>query len=120
LNTKHKQFADYGGRGITVCDKWLNSFEDFLADVGEKPSPRLTLDRINNDGNYEPGNVAWRTRKHQQANRRKPNGCHQISFAGKTQSLQHWSEEIGVKRSTLSERLRSGWSVTKALTTPSR
>lgn len=65
----YKQWKDYGGRGITVCDRWL-VYSNFLADVGRRPSPLLTLDRIANDGNYEPGNVRWATRHEQQMNRR--------------------------------------------------
>ncbi len=72
-NAKLPQWKDYGGRGITVCERWLgeHGFENFLADVGRKPSPELTLDRIDNDGNYEPGNVRWTTHHDQQMNRRK-------------------------------------------------
>ena len=63
-------YFDYGGRGIEVCERWRESFENFLADVGDVPSPGLTLERENNEGNYEPGNVKWATRKEQALNRR--------------------------------------------------
>ncbi|HEX7893188.1 MAG TPA: hypothetical protein VF447_03285 [Terriglobales bacterium] len=69
-NPKHARWADWGGRGITVCERW-RSFENFYADMGNRPSPAHSLDRFpDNDGNYEPGNVRWATRSEQQLNKR--------------------------------------------------
>lgn len=70
LNPDHPNYRYYGGRGITVCQRWQKSFETFVADVGRRPTNNLSLDRINNDGNYEPGNVRWATRAEQTRNRR--------------------------------------------------
>lgn len=69
-NPSHPSYSRYGGRGITVCQRWLNSFDDFLSDVGHRPSPELSLDRVDNDKGYEPDNVRWSTITTQQRNSR--------------------------------------------------
>lgn len=71
LNPNNRRYADYGGRGIAVCPQWVASFEQFLADVGDRPSADLSIDRIDNEGNYEPGNVRWATKAQQSANTRR-------------------------------------------------
>lgn len=98
-------YANYGGRGIKVCDRWLNSFEAFVQDMGERPTPKHSIDRINNDGHYEPGNCRWATSK-QQANNKRNNRL--LTVNGVTKSLQEWSRESGLKLSTLWNRIASG------------
>lgn len=119
-NPKEKSWKNYGGRGIRVCDRWF-SFENFLADMGRPSSSVLTIDRINNDGHYEPGNVRWADRKTQGRNKRN---CVRITFRGETLILSEWAERIGIDQDTLWMRLRSKssrrWSVEEALTTPVR
>ncbi len=105
----------YTGKGITVCEQWANSFEAFYADMGPRPSPSHSIDRIDNHGNYEPGNCRWATPKVQSNN----TSVNQIlTFEGRSMTLTAWSEELGLNPSTLFYRInRLGWTVEKALTT---
>lgn len=101
-NPKYKDFKSYGGRGITVCEAWKNSFEAFYADVGDPPTPDLTLDRIEVNGNYEPGNVRWAT-KHEQANNCR--NSRQITHNGETRSINGWADYYGVRSGALYYRI---------------
>lgn len=114
-NENSAGYSEYGGRGISMCERWRNSFEAFLDDMGPRPSSRHSLDRINVDGNYEPGNCRWATPLAQMRNTRWNRN---ITWMGKTQCLQAWANELGMSSKLLSERLRTGWSVDAAFTTP--
>lgn len=116
-NPKYKFYHRHGGRGIKVCDRWRGSYAAFLEDMGVKPSPSLTLDRIDNDGDYTPENCRWATRKEQSRNSRTN---HNLTFQGKTQCLAAWADETGIKAGTLYSRLKNGWSTERALTEPAR
>lgn len=98
--------ALYYGRGIRVCERW-SSFECFFADMGPKPSSLHSIDRIDNDGNYEPSNCRWATPQEQRENSR---ATRPITIDGVTQSLTQWSRATGVGANTIRERLRRGWS----------
>ena len=116
-NPKTKAYKDYGGRGIQMCERWKNSFEMFLADVGEPPTSHHSIDRIDNDGNYEPGNVRWASRRQQTNNRRTKTT--KISFAGMAKTIPEWCEFLGILRPTVvGVRLRRGWDLVRAVTTP--
>lgn len=106
--------SGYGGRGITVCDSWRADFRAFLVDMGERPAG-TTIDRIDSNGNYEPGNCRWASNETQQRNRRD---CRMLTYAGETLPLAVWADRLGCKHSALRMRLEKGWSVERALTTP--
>lgn len=112
----HAKYHRYGARGITICDRWLgkSGFNNFLADMGIKPSLKHSIDRIDNDGDYTPKNCKWSTPKEQSNNTstNKP-----ITFNGVTMNRCQWADHLNIKRSTLDMRLTIyGWSIEKALT----
>lgn len=104
-------FRDYGGRGITVCERW-RSFEAFLADMGRRPSAAHSIDRINNDGNYEPGNCRWATQTEQSRNQRSNR---MSTHNGQTKCTAEWAEASGIAYSTLKSRLLRGMSIEDAV-----
>lgn len=112
-STKHA-YHRYGGRGISVCDAWKD-FTVFLSDMGQRPSPLHSLDRKDNDGNYEPGNCRWATR-HEQMNNVRHN--RRITIDAITMTSPQWSRESGVSAATIRERLNRGWSERDAVWTP--
>lgn len=108
-------FSYYGGRGIVVCERWRQSFKAFIEDVGRRPSNEHTIERIDNDGNYEPGNVKWATHAEQVLNRRT---TLKLTLHDQTKPLVEWAEITGIPYETLRSRIRDGWTDKKALTTP--
>lgn len=115
-NQEHPKWEYYGGRGITVCERWLHSFENFLADMGPKPTSKHTIERRDNAGNYEPPpQCYWATRK-EQANNRRSN--RQITINGRTKTLQQWADATGVSRDLILSRLRLGLTPEDAIGKP--
>lgn len=110
-NPATKSYKHYGARGIKVCDRW-RIFENFSADMGHRPEG-YSIERIDNNGDYEPSNCRWATRIEQCSNRRYNR---LLTFKGVTKTLSQWARDIGVKRTTLRQRLFLGWSVDRALT----
>ena len=106
----HRGFPSYGGRGIKVCPEWMR-FENFYADMSDPP-PNLSIERIDNNGNYEPKNCRWATPKEQMRNRRN---SRLVTYQGRTQCSDDWAAELGIPRSTLQQRLKRGWPIEKAL-----
>ena len=113
---KNDRAGYYGKRGIQVCDRW-RSFDAFYADMGEPPSSQHSIDRIDVNGHYEPGNCRWATRIEQARNTRANT---RLRFMGQELTIAEWSERTGIKPSTICVRLASGWSVERALSSPVR
>jgi len=114
-NKKNNKYPRYGGRGIAVCKRWMR-FKNFLEDMGEKPNG-TSIDRIDNDGNYEPSNCRWATPS-EQANNKSNNRV--ISFYGKSMSVSGWAKELGIPFVTLRMRLHRGWSIKRSFEEPLR
>lgn len=108
-------YIKYGMRGISVCDRWRESYESFLIDMGRAPSPRHSIDRIDNNGNYELRNCRWATASQQQRNKRTTLS---VTFKGKTMSLAEACEQSNIAYGTAQSRISRGWNADDALTLP--
>lgn len=113
-NKKSKNFDIYGGKGVRVCERWIK-FENFAADMGPKPSVKHTLDRIDSNGNYEPTNCRWADSVTQGRNTSR---VVLIEFNGQKKCLPEWAAFLKISKPTLKSRIKHGWSVEKALSTP--
>jgi len=113
-NEDHPQFKDYGGRGITYDSRWCE-FPPFLVDVGEKPFPEATLDRIDNDGGYFPDNVRWADRTTQRTNSRQVT---LVCINGETKRIMEWCKHYGISIGAVHRRLKRGMSIQDAITKP--
>ena len=111
----HISYERYGGRGITVCDKWKNSFEAFYEDMGDPPADDYSIDRIDNNGNYEPGNCRWATPKQQSRNRRS---CVMVEYNGEKMCITDLAEKLGMSAQLLRSRIKRGWDLDSAINTP--
>ncbi len=117
-NPKATGFEHYGGRGIDIFDEWKKSFIKFYEYIGHRPSLKYTIERINNDKGYVPGNVKWATRKEQADNKR---GLHLITFGGQTKSLSRWAESLNMNPFTLKNRIVTlKWPIERAFNEPVR
>lgn len=105
-------YKNYGGRGITVCDRWMNDFWAFVSDMGTRPSSKHTIERVDNSKGYSPDNCKWATRREQSLNQRKNVF---ITFNGETLCVTDWARRLGVADATLAYRLRN-WPLSRALT----
>lgn len=114
-NPKRKKYAIYGARGITVCDHWRYSFLNFYNDMGPRPSKQHSVERIDNNGNYCIDNCRWATKKEQARNRVT---SRIIEFNGERKCLAEWSEITNIGYSTITRRLKNGWTTEAALFTP--
>ena len=115
-NEKTKQFKDYGGRGIKMCDEWRDSFAAFYRDMGDPP-PGLTIERKDNNGNYNKENCTWATRQEQADNRRSQSKEHWLTLDNECHTVQDWATITGLLPATIYYRLRAGWPIKDVLST---
>lgn len=117
LNPRVRNYPDYGGRGVTVCERWRgqNGAAHFLADMGPRPSPAHSLDRTDNSKGYEPGNCRWATRVEQGSNKRNNR---LLEVKGETATISEWARRTGKRRKTIDMRLLLGWPVDEAVLLP--
>src|SRR5262245_4381847 len=115
LNPNDTGYPNYGGRGITVCEAWQTSFEAFFTAMGPRPSYKHSIERRNNDGPYSPENCYWATKNVQARNTR---GNHRVTIDGHTACLAEWLEINNISSKTYEQRIKHGWSIEQALTTP--
>ncbi len=114
LNDKDKQYRYYGGRGITVCESWIKSFQRFYSDMGPSPGKGYSIERIDNDGNYEPDNCKWATREEQMNNRRSN---HFLEYNGERKTTAQWAKETGIPIKIILNRIDAGWTDCKRILT---
>jgi len=114
-NIKNSDYRNYGGRGICVCDRWSKSFSNFLKDMGYAPTANHTIERDDNDGNYEPSNCRWATRSEQRKNQRK---AIKINIDGTEKTVWEWAEQFKIESSAVCRRIKLGWSPKDALLRP--
>lgn len=104
----HHRYKIYGGRGIKMCDRWMNSYQNFLDDMGRAPSPKHSLGRIDNDGNYEPSNCRWETQMQQCNNLRK---SVRVEHEGQIKTVSEWASFFGLRYSFVYHRVKRGMSI---------
>lgn len=104
-NANNSEYKNYGARGVRVCDRWRHSFVNFLADMGKRPFIGASIDRIDNDGNYEPGNCRWATPLEQSQNTRK---VINLTYDGKTQCIRAWARDLNIQHCVIRDRLKRG------------
>ncbi len=117
-NPNCKDYPNYGGRGIKVCERWDKSFIDYLQDIGSKPSPLHTIDRIDVNGHYCPENCRWATTKEQADNKRDLDTGELYEYNGENKTLVKWSKEFNIDDNVVRNRLNKGWTLEKSLTEP--